>query len=71
MTDQPVIYDVSDGVATITLNRPDAMNSLDVATKVALRDSVRKAADGASVGCCAGVGRLLETVPASPRWWNW
>ena len=34
----------SDGVATITLNRPDAMNSLDVATKVALRDAVQEAA---------------------------
>ena len=34
---QPVLYDVTDGVATITLNRPDAMNSLDVATKVAVR----------------------------------
>ena len=39
---QPVLYDVTDGVATITLNRPDAMNSLDVATKVALRDAVHR-----------------------------
>ena len=47
MTDterQPVRYDVADGVATITLNRPEAMNSLDVATKVALRDAVTSAA---------------------------
>ena len=36
MTDQAVTYTVDDGVATITLNRPDAMNSLDVATKEAL-----------------------------------
>jgi 2-(1,2-epoxy-1,2-dihydrophenyl)acetyl-CoA isomerase len=40
MTDQPVTYAVSDGVATITLNRPEAMNSLDWATKEALRDAV-------------------------------
>ncbi len=38
----PVLLDVSDGVATITFNRPDAMNSLDVATKVALLDAVRR-----------------------------
>lgn len=25
---ETVLYDVTDGVATITLNRPDAMNSL-------------------------------------------
>ena len=36
MTDSPVLLDVTDGVATITLNRPEAMNSLSVATKEAL-----------------------------------
>ncbi|MGI5470715.1 enoyl-CoA hydratase-related protein [Streptomyces sp. CA-132043] len=39
-----VLYDVTDGVATITLNRPDAMNALDTETKVALRDAAREAA---------------------------
>ncbi|MER6978337.1 enoyl-CoA hydratase/isomerase family protein [Streptomyces carpinensis] len=43
-----VLYEVSDGLATITLNRPEAMNALNVATKVALRDAVESAAgDGA------------------------
>ena len=50
MTD-PVLYDVADGVATITLNRPDAMNSLDVATKVALRDAVLEAGSDDAVRC--------------------
>jgi 2-(1,2-epoxy-1,2-dihydrophenyl)acetyl-CoA isomerase len=61
MTDQPVIYAVSDGVATITLNRPDAMNSLDVATKVALRDAVTEAADDPAVRCVVltGSGRAF------------
>ena len=36
-----VLYEVSDGLATITLNRPEAMNALNVATKVALREAVR------------------------------
>jgi 2-(1,2-epoxy-1,2-dihydrophenyl)acetyl-CoA isomerase len=40
-----VLYEVADGLATITLNRPGAMNALDVATKVALRDAVGAAAD--------------------------
>ncbi len=61
MTDQPVIYAVSDGVATITLNRPDAMNSLDVATKVALRDAVLEAAGDEAVRCVVltGSGRAF------------
>jgi 2-(1,2-epoxy-1,2-dihydrophenyl)acetyl-CoA isomerase len=61
MTDQPVIYTVADGVATITLNRPEAMNSLDVATKVALRDSVLQAAEDPAVRCVVltGSGRAF------------
>ncbi|MFG3153843.1 enoyl-CoA hydratase/isomerase family protein [Streptomyces sp. NPDC048219] len=43
-----VLYEVSDGLATITLNRPEAMNALNIETKIALRDVVRAAAaDGA------------------------
>jgi 2-(1,2-epoxy-1,2-dihydrophenyl)acetyl-CoA isomerase len=32
-----VLVDHTDGVTTITLNRPDALNSLDTVTKIALR----------------------------------
>jgi len=39
-----VLYEVSDGLATITLNRPEAMNALNIATKVALREAVSSAA---------------------------
>ncbi|CAM5439409.1 enoyl-CoA hydratase/isomerase family protein [Streptomyces canus] len=39
-----VLYEVHDGLATITLNRPEAMNALNVATKVALREAVESAA---------------------------
>lgn len=61
MTDQTVIYAVADGVATITLNRPDAMNSLDVATKVALKEAVLKAAADQAVRCVVltGSGRAF------------
>jgi 2-(1,2-epoxy-1,2-dihydrophenyl)acetyl-CoA isomerase len=57
----PVLYDVSDGIGTITLNRPDAMNSLDVATKVALRDAVLEAAADRTVRCVVltGTGRAF------------
>jgi 2-(1,2-epoxy-1,2-dihydrophenyl)acetyl-CoA isomerase len=59
--DQPVLYQVADGVATITLNRPSAMNSLDVATKVALRDAVTTAAEDTGVRCVVltGTGRAF------------
>jgi 2-(1,2-epoxy-1,2-dihydrophenyl)acetyl-CoA isomerase len=61
MTEQPVTYTVADGVATITLNRADAMNSLDVATKVALRDAVTEAAGDQAVRCVVltGSGRAF------------
>ena len=61
MTDQPVIYAIADGVATITLNRPDQMNSLDVATKLALREAVFAAAEDQSVRCVVltGTGRAF------------
>jgi 2-(1,2-epoxy-1,2-dihydrophenyl)acetyl-CoA isomerase len=37
-------YDVTDAVATITLDRPDAMNSLTAEVKAALLDALRRAA---------------------------
>ena len=60
-TTGPVRYDVQDGVATITLNRPEAMNGLDVATKEALLDAVRRAAENAAVRCVVltGSGRAF------------
>jgi 2-(1,2-epoxy-1,2-dihydrophenyl)acetyl-CoA isomerase len=44
-----VLYDVTDGLATITINRPDAMNAMNVAAKVALRDALVAAAADAAV----------------------
>ena len=57
----PVLLDVSDGVALVTLNRPDAMNSLDTDTKVALRDTVRGVAEDPAVRCVVltGTGRAF------------
>ncbi|MFF3640124.1 enoyl-CoA hydratase/isomerase family protein [Streptomyces sp. NPDC002564] len=39
-----VLYEVSDGLATITINRPEAMNAMNTEAKVALREAVRTAA---------------------------
>ncbi|MFH8569124.1 enoyl-CoA hydratase-related protein [Streptomyces sp. NPDC017993] len=38
-----VLYDVTDGLATVTLNRPDAMNALNIEAKVQLRDTLQQA----------------------------
>ncbi|KRF14112.1 enoyl-CoA hydratase [Nocardioides sp. Soil797] len=61
MTDQPVLLDVTDGVATITLNRADAMNSLNIATKEALLETVRTVAEDDAVRCVVltGTGRAF------------
>ncbi|MFF5445172.1 enoyl-CoA hydratase/isomerase family protein [Streptomyces sp. NPDC012888] len=40
-----VLYDVTDGLATITINRPDAMNAMNTEAKVALRDALRTAGE--------------------------
>jgi 2-(1,2-epoxy-1,2-dihydrophenyl)acetyl-CoA isomerase len=60
MTD-PVRYQVDNGVATITLDRPDAMNALDTATKVALRERVHEAARDNAVRAVVvtGAGRAF------------
>ena len=59
--DQTVRYEVEDGVATITLDRPEAMNGLDVATKEALLASVRRASDDDAARCVVltGTGRAF------------
>jgi len=57
----PVAYDVTDAVATIRIDRPDAMNSLDVATKEALLAAVTEAAGDPGVRCVVltGTGRAF------------
>jgi len=58
---EPVGYAVTDDVATITLQRPESMNSLDVATKEALRTAVARAgeADDVRAVLLTGEGRAF------------
>lgn len=57
----PVTYDVVDGVGTVTLARPDSMNSLTREAKVALRDALHAAAADSAVRCVVltGSGRAF------------
>lgn len=52
-------YDVDGAVATITLNRPEALNALTVEMKVSLREALERAADDAAVRAVVltGAGR--------------
>jgi 2-(1,2-epoxy-1,2-dihydrophenyl)acetyl-CoA isomerase len=61
MSNEIVRYDVAGGVGTITLNRPDAMNSLDIATKDQLKAAVQRAAEDDAVRCVVitGTGRAF------------
>lgn len=61
MTTPPVLLTMDDGLATITLHRPEAMNSLNVATKVLLRDTVAQVAADPEVRCVVltGAGRAF------------
>lgn len=57
----PVVTSDADGVRTVRIDRPDAMNSLDTPTKVALRDALLAAADDSAVRCVVltGTGRAF------------
>ncbi len=56
-----VLYEVTDGLATVTLNRPEAMNALDTATKDALRDALVAAGGDQAVRAVllTGTGRAF------------
>ena len=57
----PVTLTREGAVATVTLNRPEAMNSLDVATKEALLETLRAVAADDEVRCVVltGTGRAF------------
>jgi 2-(1,2-epoxy-1,2-dihydrophenyl)acetyl-CoA isomerase len=69
-----ILTAASDGVLVITLNRPDVLNSFNLAMATALLDALRTAADDASVRAvlltgsgrafCAGQD-LAEVLPAN------
>jgi 2-(1,2-epoxy-1,2-dihydrophenyl)acetyl-CoA isomerase len=60
-TQKGVLLTVADSVATVTLNRPDAMNALDTPTKDALLATLTTVAEDPTIRCVVltGVGRAF------------
>lgn len=54
-----LLHSVADGVATVTLNRPERLNAMNEALLKELRQAVREAADDAAIRCVliTGAGR--------------
>ena len=55
--ESPVVVARDGGVATVTLNRPDAMNALSTPAKEALLAALQEVADDADVRCVVLTGR--------------
>jgi len=51
-----VLLDLAEGVATVTLNRPEAMNALDIATKDLLLAALQQVAQDPAVRCVVLTG---------------
>ncbi|HLS45905.1 MAG TPA: enoyl-CoA hydratase-related protein [Ornithinicoccus sp.] len=60
-TESPVLLLRHGGVAVVRLNRPDAMNALDVTTKETLLETLRSVAEDETVRCVVltGAGRAF------------
>lgn len=59
---KPVSTDLADGILTITLDRPEQGNAIDMALAEALLEAARAAASDPAVRCVvlAGAGRMLD-----------
>ena len=68
MTGAPVLYEVKDGVATITLNRPAVLNALSTELAATLAEHVDAAARDAGVilVIVRGAGRAVSSYPPRP-----
>jgi 2-(1,2-epoxy-1,2-dihydrophenyl)acetyl-CoA isomerase len=58
MSYQAILYESADGIARLTLNRPERLNSFNGAMHAEVRDALgRAAADGSRVLVITGAGR--------------
>ncbi len=59
MSENPVLFDVNDGIATVRLNRPERLNAVTRPLMIGLADILRKLSedDAVRVICLTGEGR--------------
>ena len=69
MTFTDILYDATGGVATITINRPDALNALRTLTVTELIEAFRRADDDPTIGVAilTGAGDRAFCVGARPK----
>jgi len=60
---ESILFEAADGVATVTLNRPDKLNCLNRPMLAEIRDAVARAGGDAGVRCLmlTGAGRAFST----------
>ena len=63
MTDEKLTFDVTEGAATITLNRPDVLNALDTAL-LAVLDDLRTPGEGPKGVAIGPAGSATGSRPA-------
>jgi 2-(1,2-epoxy-1,2-dihydrophenyl)acetyl-CoA isomerase len=59
MTYETILFDLTDGMAVLTLNRPDVMNALNSRMRAELLHALRAASGEARVVVLTGVGRAF------------
>ena len=59
MNSNPVICEIGEGIAVITLNRPEVMNALTTPMRLALTEALHRAAAEARVVVLTGAGRAF------------
>ena len=62
---EPLLIDRTDAVVTLTLNRPESLNALNVALKEALRDTVAALATDPSCRAVVLAGAYVLLVAAN------
>lgn len=56
---ETILYEVTAGVAVVTLNRPDKMNALTTQMRAELADGIKRGAEAARVVVVTGAGRAF------------
>ena len=65
---ETLLYDLTDGVATLTLNRPAVMNALSAELRSALAAGLARAMTEARVIVLTGAGRPRSCPSRRPGW---